>query len=151
MSIFSPRLRIRSLTILTMLTVAVSTPTYVKSAEYRELGALGRWQLTKALGFGDITSLDEREARQLVGKVFTIDKDHVKFGKRDCGTPELTADIVDPTWFMREYARASSAQLHLSEPVAVVHLACTFAFIKDPDHMILHWKGWFFDAKRVIK
>jgi hypothetical protein len=122
---------------------------FADAAEYQEISALGKWRLTAALDGADITSLDEREARQLVGRTFTITKEHVRFGKRDCGAPELTAEIVEPTWFMREQVRASSAELKLPNPVTVINLACTFAFAKDSEHMIMFWKGWFFDAKRV--
>lgn len=150
MSIFAAlRPPARALPFVIALAVSVFIPAAAQAIDYKEVGALGRWQLTKALDFADIASLDEREAKQLVGRVFTIQKDHVRFGKRDCGAPELTADSVDPAWFMREYARAGSAELHLPTPVTVVHLACTFAFVREPDRMIIHWKGWFFDAKRM--
>jgi hypothetical protein len=143
------RKRAPAIIIAALLTFTGTTQAVARSGEPTEVAATGRWKLTKAIDFGDITSLDEREARQLVGRVFTISKEHMRFGKRDCGAPELTAEIVDPTWFMREQMHASSAVLHLPSPVTVINLTCTFAFAKDPDHMIMHWKGWFFDAKRV--
>lgn len=59
----------------------------VVASDYQELSAIGKWRLTAALDGADITALDEREARHLVGSVFTITKDHVKFGKRECAPP----------------------------------------------------------------
>jgi len=141
--------RARRLTVFAVLGVAATAPAIATAAEHQEVGALGRWKLTKALDAADIASLDDKEATQLVGRVFTIDKDHVRFGKRDCGAPELTAEIVEPDWFLREQVHATSAELSLPNPVTVVNLACTFAFIKDAQHMTFFWKGWFFDAKRV--
>ena len=139
----------RSWSLVAALLITSVTSSFVQAEEYKEVAALGRWKLTKAIDSADITSLDDREARQLIGRVFTISEEHVRFGKRDCGAPELTAESVEPSWFMREYVRASSAELHLSNPVTVVHLACTFAFVKDSEHLIMHWKGWFFNAKRM--
>jgi len=147
-TISSPRfLRAPALSITAVLAFATATPVY--AAEHKEVGALGRWQLTKTLDAADIASLDDKEAKQLIGRIFTITEDHVRFGKRDCGAPELTAEIVEPKWFLREQVRATSAELALPNPVTVVNLACTFAFVKDSKHMIMFWQGWFFDAKRV--
>jgi len=119
------------------------------ASDYQELNAIGKWQLTAALDGADITSLDEREAQRLIGKIFTINKDHVRFGKRDCGPPDLTAKLVEPVWYLRDQAHASAELLHLPDPVTVVDLGCTIAFIRDQQRIVLHWKGWFFDAKRV--
>lgn len=141
--------RARALPIAAALAMAVATPSFVEAAEHQETGAIGRWQLTRALDGADIASLDEREAKQLIGRIFTISKDHVRFGNRDCGAPELTAEIVEPNWFLREQVRATSAELSLPNPVTVINLACTFAFIKDSKHTIVFWDGWFFDAKRM--
>ena len=141
--------RVPALCVAAVLAVAGAMPAFVGAAEYKEIGAIGRWQLTKALDAADIVSLDDKEAKQLIGRVFTISRDHVRFGKRDCGAPELTAEIVEPNWFLREQVRATSADLSLPNPVTVVNLACTFAFIRDSQHMIMFWKGWFFGAKRV--
>jgi hypothetical protein len=132
-----------------VLTIMLAMPGVVKADEHKETGALGKWKLTRALDSADITSLDDREAKRLIGRTFIIDEDHVRFGKRDCGAPELSAKIVEPTWFLREQVRATNIDLALPNPVTVVNLACTFAFVKDEHHMIMFWKGWFFDAKRV--
>ncbi|MDQ2821987.1 MAG: hypothetical protein M3Y65_16605 [Pseudomonadota bacterium] len=130
--------------VLTCLSAAPAT-----ASDYQELGAIGKWKLTAALDGADITSLDEHEARQLLGRVFTISKDHVRFGKRDCGAPELTAKLVEPSHYLRQEAHASAELLKLPNPVTVVELGCTIAFIKNPHTIVLLWKGWFFDAKRV--
>lgn len=149
-TISSPRLlRAPAISIVAVLAFAAATPACADAAEHKEVGALGRWQLTKALDAADIASLDDKEAKRLIGRIFTITEDHVRFGKRDCGAPELTAEIVEPKWFLREQVRATSAELALPNPVTVVNLACTFAFVKDSKHMIMFWQGWFFDAKRV--
>lgn len=139
----------RTLAVAVVLAIAGTGSALAEANDYKEFGAIGRWQLTKALDAADIASLDDKEANQLVGRVFTISKDHVRFGKRDCGAPELTAESVEPTWFLREQVRATTTDLSLPNPVTVINLACTFAFSKDTDHMIMFWKGWFFDAKRV--
>jgi hypothetical protein len=110
---------------------------------------MGRWRFTAALDGAEITSLDEREAAALVGQVFTISKRRIAFGSRDCGAPELAVERVEPNLYLREQAHASGAKLGLPNPVTVVDLGCTIAFVKNPDKLVIFWKGWFFDAVRL--
>jgi hypothetical protein len=37
----------------------------------------------------------------------------------------------------------------LPNPVTVVNLGCTVAFIKNRNRLVIHWGGWFFDARRA--
>lgn len=132
-----------------LLALAALTGAHAQASEPKDTDVFGRWRLTAALDSSDISSLDDREARQLIGRVFTINRDHVKFGKRDCGPPELEAQWVEPVWYLREQAHASAELLRLPNPVTVVKLGCTIAFIKSKQNIVVHWKGWFFDAKRL--
>lgn len=110
---------------------------------------LGRWRFTVALDSADIASLDEHEAAALVGKVFTISRQRVTFGSRDCGAPELEVERVEPEEYLREQAHASGENLGLPNPVTVVDLGCTIAFIKGKNRLVIFWKGWFFNATRL--
>ena len=111
----------------------------------------GQWRLTAALDAADVASLDEREAAQLVGRVFTITRDRVQFGDRDCGSTEFEILKVEPTLHLREQFHASATGLKLPNPVTVVHLNCTSVFVKNRNKLVIFWKGWFFDAVRVRK
>lgn len=142
-------LRTRVFPVVTVLAISSFFATPALATDYQELAAIGRWKLTAALDGADIVSLDEREAKQLLGRIFTINKNHVRFGKRDCGPPELTAKLVEPGMYLREQAHASAELLHLPNPVTVVELGCTIAFIRNPQTIVVLWKGWFFDAKRM--
>ena len=117
--------------------------------DYREQSVLGKWKLTKAVDSSQITSLDEREAERLVGKIFIIRADKVQFGNRTCPAPELSAEIVEPRLYLRKNAHADATHMGLPNPVTVVELGCTIAFIKSPDRLLIHWGGWFFDARRI--
>jgi hypothetical protein len=119
------------------------------AADYQELGVIGKWRLTKALDSADITSRDEREARQLLGRVVTISKEAVKFGSDDCPAPKLEAQLVAPGPYVREWFHASSENLGLPNPVTVVDLGCANVFIKGKQRIVVFWDGWFFDAKRM--
>jgi hypothetical protein len=110
---------------------------------------LGRWRFTVPLDSAEITALDDREAAALVGRIFTISKQRVAFGSRDCGAPALDVELVEPTLYLREQAHASAENLRLPNPVAVVDLGCTIAFVKNRNKLTIFWKGWFFDAVRV--
>ncbi|WP_332876820.1 hypothetical protein [Massilia sp. S19_KUP03_FR1] len=138
-----------AITIFSLLACTTWPCSSAQSAEAKESDVFGHWRFAAVLDSSDISSLDDREAQQLVGRIFTVNKDHVKFGKRDCGPPELEAELVEPAWYLREKAHASSELLRLPSPVTVVKLGCTIAFIKNPQNIVVHWKGWFFDAKRV--
>ena len=119
------------------------------AADYQELGVIGKWRLTKALDSADITSRDEREARQLLGRVVTISKDAVRFGNDDCPAPGLEAQLVAPGPYVREWFHASANNLGLPNPVTVVDLGCANVFIKGRQRIVVFWDGWFFDAKRM--
>jgi hypothetical protein len=112
-------------------------------------GVIGKWRLTAALDASDVVSIDEKQARRLVGKVFTISRTKVVFGDRDCGEPELESELVETGTYLRDQAHASAKKLGLPNPVTVVDVACTVVFVKKPDRLVIHWDGWFFDAVRV--
>lgn len=113
--------------------------------------AIGQWRFTKPLDSSEITALNDDEARRLVGKVFTISKEKVKFGNRECLPPSLEEHWVEPRLYLREQAHARAENLHLPNPVTVVELGCTIAFVRDRNRLVIHWKGWFFDAIRINK
>lgn len=110
---------------------------------------IGQWRFTAPLDSSEITALDDSEARQLVGKVFTISRTKVQFGSRECLPPSLEAHRVEPRLYLPKEAHASAEKLHLPNPVTVVQLGCTIAFIRDSNRLVIHWKGWFFDAVRI--
>lgn len=129
-----------------MMAICATSPAFAADAAQQ---VLGKWRFTAALDAAEIASLDEREAAALVGQLFTISKKRVVFGSRNCGAPELTVERVVPELYLREQAHASGENLGLPNPVSVVDLGCTVAFIKKPNQLVIFWKGWFFDAVRV--
>lgn len=125
-------------------------PTFsAHAAENQDRRVIGNWRLTAALDNSEITALDEREAEQLVGKVMMISQDSVRFGTRKCLPPDLDADRVEPRLYLHEQAHASASKLGLPNPITVVNLGCTIAFVKNRNHLVIHWDGWFFDAARI--
>lgn len=109
----------------------------------------GQWRLTAALDGAHMTSLDEHEARRLVGHIFTIRKDAVKFGQRVCGPSDFEAERVAPKIYFPQEFNASAAKLGLPDPVTAVDLSCTTVFIKGANRLVIYWDGWFFDAVRI--
>lgn len=140
--------RLTALPVIAALTLA-NSPAWSASANHYEPAVVGQWRFTAALDGADITSLNEKEAQQLVGRVFTISKQSVKFGDRTCGPSDFAAESVEPRLFMREQFHASAGKLRLPSPVTVVDLSCTSVFIKSANRLVIAWKGWFFDAVRV--
>ena len=121
------------------------------AADSTEQSVIGRWKLKAALDSANITSLDDSEAQQLVGHTLTINKKQFKFGKHACASPGFESERVEPRLYLREHYRASASQLGLPNPVTVVHLECTSAFIKNRNRLVIFWDGWFFDAVRIKK
>jgi hypothetical protein len=66
----------------------------------------------------------------------TISTDRVRFGARKCLPPNLDAERVEPRLYLREQAHASAAKLGLPNPVTVVNLGCTVAFVKAKDRLV---------------
>lgn len=131
--------------------VIVVISSFAHASDPIERRVSGEWRFAAALDGADIVSLDEHEAQKLLGQVFTIRKDKVKFGRMDCGETEFEAQKVEPRLHLREAFHANSTELRLPNPVTVVDLSCTSVFITKPDHLVIFWQGWFFDAVRVKK
>lgn len=129
--------------------VCMAAPSLGSAADSIEPAVTGKWRFTAALDAADITSLDEREAQQLVGHVFLISKGKVKFDQRDCGPTDFEVEKVEPNLHLRREFHASAEKLGLPNPVTIVDLNCTSVFIKNSDRLVIAWKGWFFDAVRV--
>ena len=128
-----------------MLMLSVS----VMAADQYERAVTGEWKLTAALDGAEITSIDEKEARQLVGKVFKISRSTIRFGARECGPSDFAAQQVEPGMFLRKEFHATADKLRLPTPVTVVDLSCTTVFIKKPNRLVIAWDGWFFDAVKI--
>lgn len=109
---------------------------------------LGAWRITKVLDASNVTALDDKEAAQLVGKLFVVEPDKVSLAGEVCDKPEFERHYEDTVRYLREEAHASSWKLGLPSTVTVVDLACTEALIKGHDKVVILWKGVFFDAVR---
>jgi hypothetical protein len=129
--------------------IALVSPPASHAADSIEHTVTGKWRFTAALDGADIASLDEHEAQQLIGHVFLISKEKVKFDKRDCGATDFEAEKVELNLHLRQEFHASAEKLGLPNPVTVVDLNCTSVFIKNKNRLVIAWKGWFFDAVRL--
>ena len=67
--------------LLLIVVIAMSILPSAYASDSIERRVTGEWRFTAALDGAEIASLDEREAQQLLGQVFTIRKEQVKFGK----------------------------------------------------------------------
>lgn len=76
---------------------------FAGAAETQEHNIIGKWRVTKALDSADISSLDDEEASQLIGRIFTINRKTVKLGSLDdCLPPGFEANLVETTAYVRK-------------------------------------------------
>ena len=137
----------RIMAFIVAMTVMISPPAYATDAIERSV--TGDWRFTAALDGADIVALDENEAHQLLGRIFSISRERIKFGNHVCGRTEFDATKVEPKRHLREAFHASAKKLKLPNPVTVVDLSCTSVFIKSQNRLVIFWQGWFFDATRI--
>ncbi|MGF6274056.1 hypothetical protein ABIB38_002434 [Massilia sp. UYP11] len=107
---------------------------------------LGQWRITRMLDASNVTALDDRQAARLVGKLFVVEPGMVSMDGEVCDEPEFTRHYEDAVRYLREDAHASSWKLGLPLTVTVIDLSCTEALVKGHDHIVVLWKGVFFDA-----
>lgn len=107
------------------------------------------WKVVAALDFADITAIDKRRAKQVVGHMITISEKNVRIEGEDCLPSYFEAKSVEPNLYLREQARANASLLNLPNPVAVVEMNCTIALIKNRNRLVVFWQGWFFEVIRV--
>lgn len=110
---------------------------------------IGQWKFTSVLDGVKITSIDEHQAKQLLGRVMTIQNEGTKFGSESCGPPSLESKRVEPNAYVRQEAQINAARLRLPNPVTVVDIGCTQVFIKRADEAVIFWDGFFFAAKKI--
>jgi hypothetical protein len=141
------RITTRPLTSATLaLAAALSLPAHAGQPVQPNDDILGKWRVTKVLDASNVTSLDDKEAAQLVGKLFIVEPDKVSLAGEVCDEPEFERHYEDTVRYLREEAHASSWKLGLPSTVTVVDLSCTEALIKGYDKIVILWKGVFFDA-----
>jgi hypothetical protein len=131
--------------------VALLSAMPLQAAEPNQV-VIGKWKFVSVLDGTQITSIDEKEAKKLLGHVMTIDKAGAKFGGDSCGTPTFEARRVEPNLYLRDddpYVNA--AKLGLPNPVTVVDISCTDVFIKSHDKTVIFWDGFYFEAVRVTR
>ena len=131
------------------LALACGPAPHLQAAEQLGTSVIGSWKLTAVLDSSDITSLDDEEAENLVGQIITIGRDKVQLGDRECDSPSFEVTRAETNKYMREAAHASAKKLGLPNPVTAVHVSCTFVHIKSRNRLVVHWKGFFFDAIRM--
>ena len=133
----------------TLVTLICSSTQHLHATEQQDTSVIGRWKLTAALDSSDITSIDDQEAEELVGQIITIDRDKVQLGARVCDSPSFEVTKAETNKFFRDQAHASAKKLGLPNPVIAVYVSCTEVYIKSRNRLVVHWKGFFFDAIRM--
>jgi hypothetical protein len=139
----------RAFLVFTAIAALCAAPRLSASDQHQDRSVIGKWKLTSVLDLAEVSALDDKEARQLVGKVLNIRRDKVQLGSRVCSPSGFQAERVEPMMDLREKAHASATKLHLPNPVTVVELSCAYVYVKSRTRIVLAWDGAFFEAVRM--
>lgn len=112
---------------------------------------IGKWKFSGILDLAEMTSLDEKGARKLVGRVMTIRKDGTRFDGEVCQPPDFETKRVEPNLYLQKEAGVGNTKLRLPNPVTVVDISCTQVYIKKRNRAVIFWNGFFFDAVKVAR
>jgi hypothetical protein len=140
------RHRIRLFSVAATIALAIYTP--LQAAQPGDT-AIGDWKFTSVLDSVDITSIDDEQAKKLLGRIMTIRKDGTRFGDQTCGAPSLEVERVEPNLYVHREAKISARKLRLPNPVDVVDIGCTHVFIKQRNKAVIFWDGFFFGAVKI--
>lgn len=110
---------------------------------------IGRWKFTAVLDLAEMASMDEKGARQLLGHVIAIRKQGARFDNEVCQPPAFETKRVEPNIYLKQEAGVDNSKLRLPNPVTVVDISCTQVYVRRPDHAVIFWNGFFFEAVRV--
>ena len=138
--------------ILTSISAAATCILFVlapASSQTLDKSVIGQWKLMKVLDSSEITALDDEQANKLVGQVFVIQANKVQFAGRICQDPNFEMTQAETYEYFARNANASADNLGLPNPVTAIHVDCTYVYKKAPDKVVVHWKGFFFDAVRL--
>lgn len=112
---------------------------------------IGDWKFINVLDSVDITSIDDEGAKRLLGKIMTIRKDGARFDNYKCDVPDFKTRLVEPSLYLRKEGDVDNSKLRLPHPVTVIDISCATVFMKDRNHAVITWAGYFFAATRVKK
>ncbi|NHZ39924.1 hypothetical protein [Massilia aquatica] len=119
-----------------------------RAGEANNADILGKWTVVTALDSADVTAIDDKQAKRLVGKPVSISKDSFAFDGRVCRSPTYARTQERTADYFREQMHASTDKLHLPATVTPIDARCTFLFPKADGKLMFLWKGFFFDAQR---
>ena len=134
---------------LAVLAITIWSSAHAQAAEQVGPSVIGSWKLSAVLDSSDISALDDEKAEQLVGHIINIGRDKVQLDDQVCLAPDFEVTKAETSKYLREAAHASAKKLGLPNPVTAVHVSCTYVLIKSRNRLVVHWKGFFFDAIRI--
>jgi hypothetical protein len=111
----------------------------------------GVWKVTSLIG-GGIGSLNDRQARRLIGKQVIITAKKFSFNGRVCKDPAYERSKEDTAvYFDREW-RANVSDIPFPEQVTIIETpGCDYLYPIRKDHLMIAEDGGFFEAVRVKK
>lgn len=109
----------------------------------------GTWKIQTILGGGAVGSLSDHEARQLIGKTFTLEARRFTFGGKPCTATHYEETIEDTAGHFEREWNTEVKDIPLPDPVTVIDTGCNTLYRLRNGKLMVAEKGVFFEAART--
>jgi hypothetical protein len=109
----------------------------------------GTWKIKTILGSGAVSSMSDREARQMIGKTVMVQARQFTFNGQACAETsyeETVEDMADH--FEREW-NTTVKHIPLPDPLTVIDTGCSTLYPLKNGKLMVAEKGVFFEALRI--
>lgn len=117
---------------------------------------MGHWTVTGAADAQETTSLSSDDVDKLTGTELVFTPEFVQFSNEICDKPKFKqARHSTASFFRREY-KIVPKHLRLPDQVTEIEVSCqtpspiSFVYLRDRQHIVFYWKGFFLNAERRI-
>lgn len=111
----------------------------------------GKWIIKAEIGMGAVTSLNDRQAKRIIGQTLLISPEKFEFNGHTCMRPkyersqEETVSHFDWAW------RTDVSDIPFPNPVTIIDTGCNFLYPIRKDRLMIAEENVFFEAVRVGK
>lgn len=125
---------------------AISSPAHAKDPL---VDLYGTWKIRAIIGGGAVSSMSDREARQLIGKTFTVKAKSFVFNGQPCTDTSYEETVEDTVGHFEREWNTAVKDIPLPDPVTVIDTGCNTLYPLKNGKLMVAEKGVFFEAARM--